>query len=93
MFRTWRFDVEGKLKVGRNELHIVFASPTLKGREEMERYGLRLPADNDQSVRVAMGDDRVSVYTRKGSLPLWLGLGASFGDFRHLASGDFGGLE
>lgn len=51
MFRTWRFDVEGKLKVGRNELHIVFASPTLKGREEMERYGLRLPADNDQSVR------------------------------------------
>ena len=33
MFRTWRFDVEGKLKVGRNELHIVFASPTLKGRK------------------------------------------------------------
>ena len=65
MFRTWRFDVEGKLKVGRNELHIVFASPTLKGREEMERYGLRLPADNDQSVRGGMGDDRVSVYTRK----------------------------
>ena len=32
MFRTWRFDVEGKLRVGRNELHIVFASPTLKGR-------------------------------------------------------------
>ena len=41
MFRTWRFDVEGKLKVGRNELRIVFASPTLKGREEMERYGRR----------------------------------------------------
>ncbi len=65
MFRTWRFDVAGKLKVGRNELHVVFASPTLKGREEMERYGLRLPADNDQSVRGEMGDDRVSVYTRK----------------------------
>ncbi len=65
MFRTWRFDVAGKLKVGRNELHVVFASPTLKGREEMERYGLRLPADNDQSVRGGMGNDRVSVYTRK----------------------------
>ena len=65
MFRVWAFDVTGKLKAECNELHVVFASPTLRGREEMLRYGLRLPADNDQSVRGGMGDDKVSVYTRK----------------------------
>ena len=65
MFRTWKFDVSGKLKVGDNELRVVLASPTARGLEEMKRYGLRLPADNDQSERGGMGQDRVSVYTRK----------------------------
>ncbi|WP_099292742.1 glycoside hydrolase family 2 protein [Butyricimonas sp. Marseille-P3923] len=65
MFRTWKFDVSGKLKVGDNELRVVLASPTARGLEEMKRYGLRLSADNDQSERGGMGQDRVSVYTRK----------------------------
>ena len=65
MFRTWVFDIAGKLKAGNNELRVVFASPTRRGLEEMKRYGLRLPADNDQSERGEMGKDRVSVYTRK----------------------------
>ncbi len=65
MFRTWKFDVSGKLKAGDNELRVVLASPTARGLEEMKRYGLRLPADNDQSERGGMGQDRVSVYTRK----------------------------
>lgn len=65
MFRTWKFDVSDKLKHGDNELRVVFASPTRRGLEEMNRYGLRLPADNDQSERGEMGQDRVSVYTRK----------------------------
>ena len=65
MFRTWVFDVSGQLKADSNELRVVFASPTRRGLEEMERYGLRLPADNDQSERGGMGNNRVSVYTRK----------------------------
>ena len=65
MFRTWVFDISGKLKAGDNELRVVFDSPTRRGLEEMKRYGLRLPADNDQSERGGMGKDRVSVYTRK----------------------------
>jgi len=65
MFRTWVFDVSGLLNADENELRVVFASPVRRGLEEMERYGLRLPADNDQSERGGMGNNRVSVYTRK----------------------------
>lgn len=65
MFRTWVFDVSGLLNAEGNELRVVFDSPVRRGLEEMERYGLRLPADNDQSERGGMGNNRVSVYTRK----------------------------
>lgn len=65
MFRTWCFDVSDQLRKGENRLRIVFRSPIRRGLEEMENYGLRLPADNDQSVLGGMGMNRVSVYTRK----------------------------
>lgn len=65
MFRTWRFDVTGKLKQGENELNVKFYSPIVKGIEAMERYGMVLPASNDYSQYGGMGDVRVSIYMRK----------------------------
>lgn len=65
MFRTWSFDIGDKLQKGNNRLKIVFRSPIRQGLEEMAKYGLRLPADNDQSVLGGVGPNRVSVFTRK----------------------------
>lgn len=65
MFRTWKTDVKGKLKKDGNTLLIRFYSPITKGLEEMEKYGLILPASNDYSQFGGMGDVRVSVFTRK----------------------------
>ncbi len=65
MFRTWKVDVKGKLKKDDNTLLIRFYSPITKGLEEMEKYGLILPASNDYSQFGGMGDVRVSVFTRK----------------------------
>lgn len=65
MFRTWRFDVTGKLKQTDNELRVKIYSPIIKGIEALERYGLVLPASNDYSQYGGMGEVRVSVYMRK----------------------------
>ncbi|MCC8173938.1 MAG: glycoside hydrolase family 2 protein, partial [Odoribacter sp.] len=68
MFRTWKADVKGKLVAGKNNLRIVFYSPITKGLEEMEKYGLVLPASNDYSQYGGMGDIRVSVFFSQSSL-------------------------
>lgn len=65
MFRTWKTDIKGKLKPGDNTLNIRFYSPVMRGIEEMEKYGLILPASNDYSQFGGMGDVRVSIFTRK----------------------------
>lgn len=65
MFRTWKIDVSGKLKQGDNVLRVLFYSPITRGLEEMERYGLSLPASNDYSEYGGMGPVKVSVFTRK----------------------------
>lgn len=65
MFRTWTFDISDQLYKGENRLRIVFRSPIRQGLKEMENYGLRLPADNDQSLLGGIGMNRVSIFTRK----------------------------
>lgn len=65
MFRTWIADVSGHLSPGKNILNVRFYSPVQKGLEAMMKYGLALPASNDQSVNGGMGSNCVSVYTRK----------------------------
>lgn len=65
MFRTWRVDARKYLNRGRNELHIVFHSPIKKGLEAYEKFGLPLPANNDQSENGGLGKNKVSVHTRK----------------------------
>lgn len=65
MFRTWTFDLSDKLRKGKNSLRILFRSPTLQGLKDMTHYGLKLPADNDQSFQGGWGDNKMSVFTRK----------------------------
>ena len=48
-----------------NVLKIVFKSPVMAGLEKLKQYGLKLPADNDQSETGGMGENKVSVFTRK----------------------------
>ena len=65
MFRTWKADVSGLLSGKENILHLRFRSPIRQSMEEMEKYGLPLPASNDQSENGGMGPNRVSVFSRK----------------------------
>ena len=66
MFRTWDIDVTHKLKVGENQMHIVFSSPIERGLKLLDEYGYLLPANNDQSVNGGLNDkERVSPFVRK----------------------------
>lgn len=65
MFRTWKIDSKQFLKKGENKLHIVFHSPINRGLELYEKFGIPLPANNDQSENGGLGKNKVSVHTRK----------------------------
>ena len=65
MFRTWKVDCKDYLVAGENKLHIIFHSPIQTGLVELEKFGLPLPANNDQSQNGGLGNNRVSVHTRK----------------------------
>lgn len=65
MHRIWKADIKKEIKKGENILHIVFDSPIQRGMVELEKYGLLLPATNDQSENGGMGANKVSVFTRK----------------------------
>lgn len=65
MFRRWEISCKEYLKEGENELKIVFQSPTMAGLKLLEANGYPLPASNDQSENGEMGENRVSIFTRK----------------------------
>lgn len=65
MYRRFMVDVSKYLRLGRNELRVIFSSPTLKALEEQKKYGIRLPAVNDQSGIGGMGHNKVSPFIRK----------------------------
>ncbi len=58
MFRVWKADVAGKLKAGKNELHIRFRSPINEILPLMAKLDYQIPAPNDQG-------EITSPYTRK----------------------------
>ena len=64
-FVDWRKSVKERLRPGTNELRIYFHSPTNVGLEKLYAHGYGLPAVNDQSENGGMGDNKVSVFTRK----------------------------
>lgn len=65
MFITWTAEVGKSLRAGTNVLRIVFTSPIMKGMQLQEEYGFPLPASNDQSVTGGMGNNQVSIFSRK----------------------------
>ncbi len=65
MFREWKVPCKALLKRGQNTLSVVLKSPTNIGLEKLEDNGYALPASNDQSENGEMGDNKVSIFTRK----------------------------
>ena len=65
MFRTWTTDVKNYLKQGENEMRILLKSPIFIGLQKQEVFGYGLPAANDQSVIGGLGNNAVSMFTRK----------------------------
>lgn len=53
MFRTWKIDVKKLLKVGSNDLKIVFTSSVNKAKEEAKKLPYTLPGDEKVFVRKA----------------------------------------
>jgi len=65
MFRTWTADVKNYLKQGENQVRILFKSPVVIGLQKQEVFGFGLPAGNDQSVTGDLGNNTISMFTRK----------------------------
>ncbi len=65
MFRTWTANVKNQLKQGENQVRILLKSPIFIGLQKQEILGFGLPAGNDQSVLGGLGNNLVSMYTRK----------------------------
>jgi len=67
MFREWQADVKKILKVGENELHIIFRSPINEGVIKYDAQGYEIPvSDNDLAfIGKVEGRKKVSIYTRK----------------------------
>jgi beta-mannosidase len=64
-YRSWRIGAKKYLRVGENNLEIQFQSPIKKGLEKLNLLGYALPAANDQSEVGELGENKVSVFTRK----------------------------
>ncbi len=65
MFRTWKVDCKTYLVKGKNNMKVLLKSPTMIGLEKLEASPYIYPASNDQSENGEMGENRVSVFTRK----------------------------
>jgi beta-mannosidase len=67
MFREWLVDVKPHVKVGSNELLILFRSPITEGIKKYDANGYVIPvSDNDQALNGEVPEGKlVSVYTRK----------------------------
>ncbi|MBK8497952.1 MAG: hypothetical protein IPL52_03835 [Flavobacteriales bacterium] len=59
MFRTWEWPIKSLLRLGSNELKVIFRSPIKEGAKLRDAYGIQLPHDNDPSG--------VSPYIRKAA--------------------------
>ena len=61
MFRNWTASIKEHLKIGRNELRVVFESPLKHHKERVEVYPYKLPSGNENV------DLQVSNFTRKAA--------------------------
>jgi len=66
MFREWMVDVKPSLKIGKNELRILFHSPIKIGLQLNKENGFKLQASNDQAENGGLKkDELLSSYLRK----------------------------
>jgi len=67
MFREWQANVKKVLKVGENELHIIFKSPINEGIKKYDAQGYVIPVSDNDLAFIGKVEDRkkVSIYTRK----------------------------
>ncbi|NLR90921.1 glycoside hydrolase family 2 protein [Flammeovirga sp. SR4] len=65
MFREWDFDIKPHIHKGENTLKVVLLSPIENGINALKKHGYGLPAINDQSVIGEVGNQQVSIFTRK----------------------------
>ncbi len=65
MFREYKVDIKSMVKLGQNDLKVYFHSPTQKGLELLNASAYPYPASNDQSENGGMGENKVSIFTRK----------------------------
>lgn len=65
MFRTWTTDIKAHAKAGKNVLRVLLRSPVREGLKRLEALGYNPPAIDDQSENGGLGDEKVSMFTRK----------------------------
>ena len=67
MFREWIVDVKQQLKLGENELRILFKSPITEGIKKYDANGFVIPVSSNDLADIGQveGNKMVSVYTRK----------------------------
>jgi len=67
MFRSYVVDVKNILKLGENQLEIIFDSPIKRGLERREKIGYEIPISGNDLAEIGKvsGGKRVSVFNRK----------------------------
>ena len=65
MFRTWITDIKALARTGRNDLRIVLRSPVREGLLRLHALGYNPPAVVDWSEIGGIGDQKISMFTRK----------------------------
>jgi len=67
MFRSWQVDVKKLLKLGENDLRIVFRSPIVEGIKKYDAQGYVIPVSDNDLAKIGNveGEKKVSIYTRK----------------------------
>jgi len=63
MFRTWNASVKSILKIGKNDLKVVFTSPIKYNQKQVESYAYQLPSGNEIEAITT----KVAGFTRKAA--------------------------
>ena len=65
MFRTWTADIKQSARAGRNELSVLLRSPVREGLRRLQDFGYNPPAVVDWSEIGGLGEQKISMFTRK----------------------------
>ena len=65
MFRTWVADITSQARTGRNDLRVLLRSPVREGVQRLQALGYNPPAVVDWSEIGGLGEQKISMLTRK----------------------------